>query len=169
MGKWRRCVLSALVGLSLVGIALAQVGQTTRDETPLDQFLKLDANGDGSVDRAEVADSARPAFDRLLERGDADRDGKLDAKEYQAVIGGLRAFEEGLWKKTIGILKAMDRDRDGRVSRREFTGARSQFDELDGNEDGYITLKEIVAAAQAKPPTNAGARQGRAAGLMSGG
>jgi Ca2+-binding EF-hand superfamily protein len=171
MGIAQRCVLASLVGLSLVGLSLAQAGRT-QGEGLLDQFLRLDANGDGSVGRDEVTDSARPAFDRLLERGDRDRDGKFDAKEYQAVVGGLRAFEEDLWKKAIDLFDAMDKDRDHRVSRHEYAGPRSRFDELDRDADGYLTPQELVAAAQVKAAPESGtSNPGReqAAGVKNGG
>jgi Ca2+-binding EF-hand superfamily protein len=47
----------------------------------------------------------------------------------------------------------MDRNHDGDISRREFLGARAQFDRLDRDQDGLIDAEEALAASpeKAKP------------------
>jgi hypothetical protein len=40
----------------------------------------------------------------------------------------------------------MDRNLDGDLSWREFLGTRAQFDGLDQNQDGLMTLEEAEAA-----------------------
>jgi len=47
--------------------------------------------------------------------------------------------------------RRMDRNRDGDVSRREFLGARAQFDRLDRDHDGLLGPDEAEAAGGARP------------------
>jgi Ca2+-binding EF-hand superfamily protein len=42
----------------------------------------------------------------------------------------------------------MDRNGDGYVSRREFTGTVEQFDKLDVDRDGFISSEEAVKAGK---------------------
>ncbi len=49
-----------------------------------------------------------------------------------------------------GFVSRLDRDGDGRVSRREFDGPADQFDVLDRNRDGYLSEDE----APRRPPGN---------------
>ncbi|MFM7347377.1 MAG: hypothetical protein ACKO1J_18645 [Tagaea sp.] len=50
------------------------------------------------------------------------------------------------------MLRNMDTDGDGRISRQEWRGPPGRFDAIDANRDGYITLEELQAARQAGPP-----------------
>jgi hypothetical protein len=44
----------------------------------------------------------------------------------------------------------MDQDRDGKVSRDEFTGPKARFDQLDKNGDGFLTQQEFLGGAVGK-------------------
>jgi Ca2+-binding EF-hand superfamily protein len=149
MKNMLRCALPLVLGMSLVGIALAQAVKK-QAEAFRELFLDLDANRDGAIDRQEVPESARPAFERLLKRGDDNRNGKLEAAEYKSVLVELREFNEQAKKKAIERFKSMDKDGDGKVSREEFTGPKPRFDLLDRNGDGFLTEQEFFAAVQAK-------------------
>jgi hypothetical protein len=39
--------------------------------------------------------------------------------------------------------QAMDANRDGDISREEFTGSQSQFEQLDNNGNGFVELAEV--------------------------
>jgi hypothetical protein len=41
------------------------------------------------------------------------------------------------------VMKKLDRNGDGKVTREEFPGPADKFDEFDGNSDGEITVEEI--------------------------
>ena len=44
-----------------------------------------------------------------------------------------------------GFVSRLDRDGDGKVSRKEFDGPAEAFDHLDANKDGYLTESESPA------------------------
>jgi Ca2+-binding EF-hand superfamily protein len=152
-----RWALPPVLGISLVGIALAQAAKKQAD-VYRELFVDLDANRDGTIERQEVPDSARPAFDRLLKRGDDNHNGKLEAAEYKSVLVELREFNEQAKKKAMERFKSMDKDGDGKVSREEFTGPKSRFDVLDRNSDGFLTEPEFFAPVPAKAAAKAKAK-----------
>ncbi len=150
----KRQAVATIVGLSLVGFALAQEAKKQAEQFR-ELFLELDANHDGAIERDEVPESGRPAFERLLKRGDDNHNGKLEAEEYRSLLLDLRSFGEQAKKKAVERFKSMDKDGDGRVSRDEFTGPKPRFDVLDRNGDSYLTQQEMLAAqgkAAAKAP-----------------
>jgi hypothetical protein len=113
----------------------------------LETMQKLDINGDRVIERSEVPDDGLAAFDRLLARGDANKDGKLDGEEFRAMVERVRPAAEGIRGAALGRLKAMDADGDGKVSRTEFAGRPQQFDRLDADSDGFVTEAEAKQSA----------------------
>ena len=93
---------------------------------------------------------SQSAFERLLKQGDTNHNGKLEADEFRTVMVELKEFSDHAKKKAAERFQAMDKDRDGKVSREEFTGAKPRFDQLDRNRDGYLTQQEFLGGAQAK-------------------
>lgn len=95
---------------------------------------RIDANGDGVIDRAEAAKVPRLAarFDQL----DTDKDGRLSASERPQRMHGKRGGRGG------DRLQALDTDKDGRISRSEANagnaGFAARFTEMDANKDGYL-------------------------------
>ncbi|HEX4150541.1 MAG TPA: hypothetical protein VHY20_16200 [Pirellulales bacterium] len=81
----RRVVLSALLGLSVIGFSASAFAA---DQSPEDMFKKKDTNGDGklSMDEyvgkqsGEKADKAKERFAKL----DKDGDGSLSLAEFEA-------------------------------------------------------------------------------------
>ena len=49
----------------------------------IELFQQLDANGDMVIDRGEVPESGREAFEQLLKNTDSNKDGKIDRDEYR--------------------------------------------------------------------------------------
>ena len=98
---------------------------------------KLDANGDGRIDRSEAAQHPRLAgkFDEL----DKNKDGKL-AKEEMPRRHGRGFGKNGHGQH--GMMTKLDTDKDGRISRAESAAGEgklaSHFDKMDVNKDGYI-------------------------------
>jgi Ca2+-binding EF-hand superfamily protein len=133
----------------LVGAGLAQTpGGPAAQFREL--FLQLDTNRDSAIELEEVPVSARPAFERLLKRGDHNHNGKLEADEYRTVLEDLRDFAKQARKQAVQRFESMDKDRDGKVSREEFTGPKARFDLLDRNGDGFLTQEEFVSGPQGK-------------------
>lgn len=96
---------------------------------------RIDANGDGVIDRAEAAKSPRLAaeFDQL----DINKDGKLSASERPQ-----RAHVKHGGGKRGDRLHGLDTDKDGRISRAEANagsaGFAARFTQMDLNKDGYL-------------------------------
>ena len=111
------------------------VAQTATPATGMQGAPRIDANGDGLIDRAEAAKMPRLAekFDQL----DTDKDGKLSAAERPQRGHGMRGGG-----KHGERLQALDTDQDGRISRAEADagkgGFAQRFAEMDANKDGYL-------------------------------
>ncbi|MCL1634107.1 EF-hand domain-containing protein [Luteimonas sp. SX5] len=127
-----RKILYAAVALSLIA-AGAAVAQQTAAPVPGAQHegrMKLDANGDGAIDRSEVGKSERLAarFDEM----DKNKDGKLTADE--------RPQWRGRHGGRDGRMMKADTDKDGRISQAEAAAdpkLAERFKDMDANKDGY--------------------------------
>jgi Ca2+-binding EF-hand superfamily protein len=110
-------------------------------------FELLDADHDGALSVREL----RVAWSRLkasgcISDGGFDRT-KLPRHLLAAVSHGHP--QQALDKPVRGgpeWFRAMDRNGDGDVSRREFTGPATVFDKLDGDKDGLLTADEAGKA-----------------------
>jgi Ca2+-binding EF-hand superfamily protein len=110
----------------------------------------MDKDGDGKVSKDEFTGPPQ-AFDRL----DANQDGFVTMQEASRMMrpGGVRP---GAGPMGEG-LRAMDKNKDGKISRDEFTGPPPLFDRLDRNSDGFISADELPAG----PPGKANAKGAR--------
>jgi Ca2+-binding EF-hand superfamily protein len=104
------------------------------------RFRNLDRNRDGKLDRQEF--QGGPARFSQLDR---DGDGFLSRDEIPWLntgkpAPGARPAPAGVdgERPLLRRLESMDRNGDGRVSRKEFTGRPALFDRLDVNRDGYL-------------------------------
>ena len=125
-------------------------------------FQVLDLNLDRRLSQREFIDGYREML-----KHDGNGDGRLSPKEmesrYKVTIelartslfematnqmASANATSPRLEQSTEGPewFRRMDVNRDGDVSRREFLGPASQFDELDENGDGFLASSEADAA-----------------------
>ncbi|MDY3552730.1 EF-hand domain-containing protein [Gemmata sp. JC717] len=112
-------------------------------------FELLDADHDGALSVREL----RGAWDRLTAAGCV-TDGRFDRAKLPRQL--LAAISRGHPKSSPGKparpgpawFVAMDRNGDGDVSRREFTGPAAVFDTLDADKDGLLDAREAGAAAK---------------------
>lgn len=98
-------------------------GKITKDELPermQEYFSRLDANGDGSLDREEL----RQLYRRMGEQAAGGPTGNL-----------------------IERLRGLDANGDGKISREE-APTFGLFERLDTNNDGFIDKEEAQAAAE---------------------
>lgn len=110
-------------------------------------FELLDVNRDGALSAAEL----RAAHQRVTTVG-ALQDGNLSLAHLPTTI--LITASQGYPQSVLGAAErsgpawflAMDRNLDGEVSRREFSGPAAAFTKLDANSDEVISEPEAVAA-----------------------
>ncbi|MBM4089770.1 MAG: hypothetical protein FJ276_10130 [Planctomycetes bacterium] len=108
----------------------------------------LDKNSDGEITKEEAGSAAW--FGRL----DRNQDGVVDAAELEMVRKAMRAgagAKPDLGKPAPGggqrgqldaMVKKLDKDSDGKISKEEAGGA-AWFDRLDQNQDGEIDAAEL--------------------------
>ena len=137
-------LLAVLLATSAAGVALAA---SPADPKPAP--LRLDANGDGVIDRQEAAANPRLAarFDEL----DKNKDGKLSRDELpRPHLGGRHGRGDHRGHGGHGgrgggfLLRDMDTNHDGRISAAEY---QAYFNTLDVNKDGFIDQADREARA----------------------
>ena len=108
------------------------------------QFTKMDTNADGAVSPDEHASGAASMFATM----DADGNGMVGMAEMdasQAAMGGDARMA------SAEKIKAVDSDGDGQLSRDEHAqGAKTMYDQMDGDHDARLTPGEMQAGHDAK-------------------
>ena len=131
-------------------------------------FQLLDANGDGRLSVKEL----RTAYDRLLplepsggkEITKAILQPSVTVRVGNTLYGAADTAISATQTDVMGYgpakapaagpvwFRKMDRNGDGDISRAEFLGSKEEFDKLDTNHDGLISLEEAEAfEAKARP------------------
>jgi Ca2+-binding EF-hand superfamily protein len=136
-------------------------------------FLALDADGDGVISAAEIANA--PA---ALQSLDKNGDGRLTEEEVRPQMGGRggrgeRGGRDGEPGETpapgtddmVKMLMAFDKNGDGQLTRDELSERLyGLFDRADADKNGILTAEEIRKAAQAAA---APAARGRGEGFRA--
>lgn len=139
----------------------------------------MDANGDGTVTREEMAAAgqARMAERRVAAFGrmDADSDGMISRAEWDAA-GAARVDRRAERTERRGGghmmrggrngprgMARLDRDGNGVTVAEVQTRATTQFARLDANADGYVTAEERAAQREARQGQRAERRAARMA------
>jgi Ca2+-binding EF-hand superfamily protein len=107
-----------------------------------EEFGILDRDSSTKLNKEELGDE----FGGLLEKGDTDKDGELTLEEFTAARKTTTTAKEGKPAKGADILKKMDKDEDGKISKEEAGDKlKEQFDTLDTDGDGFLSADEIKA------------------------
>ena len=104
-------------------------------ERRAEEFGTLDKNGDGSLSFAELL--GRQAG----RRGDAPKTAG-ETPRAPAAPGGEAGGRAAVGER---LLRTMDRNADGKISKDEWTGPEERFTNMDANKDGIIDAAEIQA------------------------
>ena len=115
-------------------------GGGQRMQIQLPTFADLDKNKDKKISKEEWASSQLPPqmFDRL----DSNHDGFIDEEEFNAM---RRGFGGGGGFQRVGdsLIKLLDANGDGKISREEFAKIVSLFDALDKDHNGELNAEEL--------------------------
>lgn len=97
-------------------------------------FADMDKNKDGKISKSEWTLPPQ-MFDRI----DENHDGFIDQDEWNR----FRSRMGGGGRMTDMLMKLLDANNDGKVTREEFAGLLKVFDALDTNHDGVLTKEEM--------------------------
>ena len=115
-------------------------GGGQRMQIQLPTFADIDKNKDKKISKEEWASSQLPPqmFDRL----DSNHDGFIDEEEFNAM---RRGFGGGGGFQRVGdsLIKLLDANGDGKISREEFAKIVSLFDALDKDHNGELNAEEL--------------------------
>lgn len=134
----RKSGLLALAGLALMAVPASAepmegsmakvVGHPSADLTPEGVFERMDENGDGKLNRAELRNRKMNVF--------FVRDKNLDSYISRDEFDSL----------SDSVFAALDENKDGRISGFEFNqGKLTEFETIDTNGDNVISLEEFQA------------------------
>jgi Ca2+-binding EF-hand superfamily protein len=109
------------------------------------RLIPLEPTGDGEVTRAILQPSAMARFGHTFSGASNVAVVQPNPNLFAARSGGP-ATDGPVW------FRKMDRNGDGDVSRTEFLGSKDDFDKLDANTDGLISLDEATAYEKSARP-----------------
>ena len=149
-------------------------------------FIKrLDKDGDGKVSSEELPQTYRARLGGKFEEFDKNKDGALNQQEVAAMLTAANSSRrpsgtpsrdsdrprpssrDAAQPSQDGLFAILDRDRDGKLSRRELEAAGSILARLDRDKDGSVSKREIAAVASDKAPSSRSSRERDSRGGIS--
>jgi hypothetical protein len=132
-----------LILIALCFSSAAVLAADPKGQPALSEFDGVDANRDGRVSAAEHAAAAKKMFRAM----DANRDGKVTAAEMDAAyskVTGNKADQSGM--SGADKIRVVDRDGDGVLTASEHDAAsKEMFRKMDADRDGYLSREEWTA------------------------
>jgi len=147
-GKFALCLAISVAALAATDTAFAASRRAVAaGEGQVRQLLLLmDRDQNGQVSRAEFMGFMEAEFNAL----DVDRSGELNPEELSRSRIGVAG--EGQVRQ---LLRLMDKDRNGQVSRAEFMGfMEAEFNRLDVDRSGELTPGELSHTILRFSPTH---------------
>ena len=147
-GKFALCLAISVAALAATDTAFAASRRAVAaGEGQVRQLLLLmDRDQNGQVSRAEFMGFMEAEFNAL----DVDRSGELNPEELSGSRIGVAG--EGQVRQ---LLRLMDKDRNGQVSRAEFMGfMEAEFNRLDVDRSGELTPGELSHTILRFSPTH---------------
>ena len=142
-------LIALLIFIFVIALAaLAQDGPPTprqggggqMRQFQLPNFADLDKNKDGKISRDEFPSQFPPQmFDRL----DTNHDGFIDETEWNAMRARFGGGGGGGPRTGESLLKLLDANGDGKISRDEFGKILTLFDLLDTDHNGELSQEEL--------------------------
>lgn len=141
MRKWIWVVFGVVLPCAAMAAGQGVITRQERDAKIDQAFNALDTDKSGSLSRAEIEQNA-PALADGFDQMDTNHNGVISRIEFKKAI--LDAAKKQLQFRAN--LASADKDKNGMLSREEakaLPNLSAQFDEIDANHDGQLTLKEI--------------------------
>ncbi len=131
----------ALLGVTATAIAMAVTVPVVAKGKMGARFDQMDTNGDGFIDKAEIA----AARDARFAESDTNGDGALDDAELAAQSQKRDADRKASSKdRRAKMISRLDANNDGKLQKEEMGGGRMErmMSRLDADGDGRISKEE---------------------------
>lgn len=129
--------------------------------SPADFIRRFDKDGDGKVTREELPQNYRLRIGKRFSEYDKNEDGALNEAEVAALLKSGASSDSRRPSRTPSrspgrmrdtdsdsqdlLFSILDRDRDGKLSKRELQAAASIIERLDRDRDGALSKRELAA------------------------
>lgn len=120
-------------------------------------MMEFDKNADGALTKDELPERMQG----LIQRADADQDGKVTKEELSKSTSNMRG-PGGPGGRGMGmdrVFSSLDADQDGSVSAAELAAASNALSKLDANQDGKLTEDEVRPSFGPGGPGGRGRRE----------
>ena len=153
---FKRTLIAALFLVPALGFAADNTTAPKRERGS--HFKKADADGNGTLSRAEV-EKSMPRLAEKFDQIDTNKDGQLSRDEMKAWKKTHKhAHKKGnkadRQAKAAERFKHADTNGDGKISRAEAEKnaprLAKKFDAIDANKDGQLTQEELRAYRETK-------------------
>lgn len=136
-------IVSILLATSLCSpVYAAEKHKQTKIDAQFDQmFNSVDSNQDGKISQSE-AEVKAPAMAELFTQIDSNHDALLSKQEIKAFTAAMLKSREEFTQH----LAEADKNKNGKLSKEESKSIprlHDNFDAIDSDHDGQLTLKEI--------------------------